>query len=148
MYYEAASALLAEIRTCMGGEVCDYATFVSLGVPPAACNSISAFWELSSRNATDSSDCMTVFDHTLTVVITRCCGEDEEFDPLREDQEASCFLADTELLLNCLTCNAGSVLDSYVNCAPEIGEVRFDAEKEGGCYAAAISISFSAMECC
>lgn len=148
MYYDAAAALLAEIRTCMGGDSCDYAMYVSLGAPVAACNSIVAWWDHSSRDDDSSDECNLVMESRLIVGIIRCCGEREEFDPVAEDADAKCFLDDLFILKTCLACNAAMALEPYIHCEPYVEDLAWDDEKEGGCYSAALSITMSEYQCC
>lgn len=148
MLYDAANALLAMIRVCMGGDACDYDTFVSLGAPPAVCNSIAAHWDYASRDDESSDDCQSVTDDNLMITITRCCGERETFDPAAEDADAKCFLEDLYIMKTCITCNASSALSPYTHANPKVEEIMFDDEKDGGCYSATIRISMSEMQCC
>lgn len=142
------NALLQMIRSCMGGDSCDYNLFVSLGAPPAICNSIAAYIEEALHNGADSDMCNTVTDDIIVIMLTRCCGETEDFDPMAEDAEAKCFLRDLFALKTCLLCNIGDTLDPYTHCHPTLDGIAFDGEREGGCYSAAIRISLSEISCC
>lgn len=146
--YDALTALLAMIRDCMGGDACDYSLFVSLGVPPAECNSISAYLDEQVRT-NNSDDCFLVTDDTFYLVLTRCCNEQEVFDPIFEDEQAECFLHDLDALKTCLACNLKDTLGPFSpQCAPYIKRIGLDAEKRGGCYSAEIEIVMSDMNCC
>lgn len=148
MYYDMMNAILQMIRVCMGGDSCDYNLFVSLGAPPAICNSIAAYIEQAQRSEVDSDDCNTVTEDEIVILLTRCCGETEEFDPAAEDAEAKCFLRDLFTLKTCIECNLRDTLDPYTHCAPQLDGIAFDSEREGGCYSAAIRISLSEISCC
>lgn len=147
MYYDALRALLDQIEVCFTG--CEYDTFVSMGIPPAVCNSIAAYFGEAIRSGTDSSECILVTDDTFYITITRCCAESEEFNSAAEEAEAKCFLEDLELLMQCLHCNIAAVMDPFTDdCSPIIDSIIADRVREGGCYSATITISFAQVNCC
>ena len=149
MYYAALAALRDMIKECLGDIACDYATFVSLGEPPAQCDSISVFMDSVSRDDTSSSTCQLITDDAFTVTMTKCCAEREEFDPTQEDLDAQCFLEDLYALKTCLDCNIADTLSEFTHdCGPDITRIEFDGEKQGGCYSASIHISMSEFNCC
>lgn len=145
---------LVELRdlivACLG-DTCEYKVFISLGEPPADCNSIALWYSSSSRNRSDNSDCITQYlDSTLNITITRCCvtaDASPTFSPAQEQKDAECFYADFESLLTCLTCN--DILDDWItSCGANISSIRWDNSKSGGCYSATISLFFTEEICC
>jgi len=152
MWYDALAALLAEIKTCMGGQECSYNLFVSRGIPPADCNSIAGFVEQSRPESTEFDDCNNRYNDSLVISITRCCLDpdtQDSFDPALEDREAKCFYDDARLLLECVHCNAGTALGPYIaGCQPLISGMEFDMEALGGCYTALIRIAIAEDVCC
>lgn len=149
LYYDAARALLDQIAICMGGERCEYALFVSMGTPPAVCSSIATHFGSAERSDRDSSECLLVTDDILHVTITRCCNEPEVFNPVQEELDAKCFLDDLWRLKTCVACEVGAALDAFTeSCTPVLESVRADNEREGGCYSAVLTISFTEVNCC
>lgn len=152
LLFPALDALAQEIRTCMGGNACEYAVHVSRGMPSADCNSIAVWYGGSSKSDSDSSDCETWFDSFVNVTITRCCMQpdaEEVYDPARENSEAQCFLEDLTSLRNCLYCNATAIMDPFVDgCSAQIANIDVDNEAEGGCYSSTITFSVLERDCC
>ena len=147
--YDALRGLLDDIQACMDTE-CHYKTFVSLGIPPAECDSIAA-WMSYQRRTEDNSECQNAyFDHAVNLTLTRCCINTDaakEFSHASEQEDAQCFLRDIDALINCLTCESLANLESS-DCGSTIGEISYDLEKEGGCYSATITLNRLVIECC
>lgn len=150
--YQLLSDLKDCIQTCFdpSGD-CNYAYFVSLGIPPADCSSIAVWLDSSRRNRSDNSECCTnIYDTNINVTITRCCmttDADIEFNPTKEEQDAACFLDDLCKLRDCLSCG-GCDLSSYaMGCGLVVDDVRLDQEKMGMCYSATIALKIT-EDCC
>lgn len=124
---------------------------VSLGIPPAECNSIAAWYGSSSRSR-ENSDCSSELqDQIINLTLTRCCASSDsgiEFDTYKEEAEAKCFLNDLDKLLNCLNCDKPLLGDSTMACAALIERVDMDIQKSGGCYSATVSLSHQTQICC
>lgn len=152
MFYDAANALLTEIRACMGGESCPYQLFVSRGMPPADCNSIVARYDGGRRNDRESNDCDSVFEEEIVVTLTKCCVTPDiqtNWNPVLEDAEAKCFYDDLALLRQCLICNGMTALEPYVDgCKPYVTATVLDPMSEGGCFSGSIVIRFRNVDCC
>lgn len=153
MSFELLSDLRDQIKECLEDLSCEYNFFVSLGIPPADCNSIAFWYDNSRRNRVDNGECTTsALDTEITITITRCCvtaDAEVSFDFLQEEKDAKCFLDDLDALLACLSCNGSTLLEDYIlSCGALITNVRLDNEKMGGCYSANITISFTEDICC
>ena len=152
LLFPALDALAQEIRTCMGGTACEYAVYVTRGMPSADCNSIAVWYGGSSISDRDSSECEVWFDSLVNITITRCCmmpDAEAEYDPARENAEAQCFLEDLTSLRNCLYCNATPIMEPYMDgCSAQISSVEVDTEAEGGCYSATVTFNVLERDCC
>lgn len=147
--YEILSSLKDCLQTCFDPDSnCAYQFFVSLGIPPAECNSIAVWLESSQRARSDNSECCTsIFNTDINITLTRCCGEREVFDPKAEDKDAECFLNDLCRLRDCLSCGSCVLADYDLGCGGLISEVRMDMEKQGGCYSATLTLGIT-EDCC
>lgn len=138
------------VKACLESD-CEYQFFISLGRPPAECNSVAFWYDGSSRSRTDNVDCVTtVFDTDLVVTLTRCCVSADanlEFDVAQEEKDAQCFLNDLEALVNCLTCGAVAELKT-LSCGVLVSDIRVDQEKQGGCYSVDIILNVTDEICC
>lgn len=141
------------VKDCLEGLSCEYMFFISLGKPPADCNSIAFWYDGSSRNRSDNGDCKTnVYDTDLTITITRCCTSTDaelNFNPIQEEKDARCFLEDLAALRACLSCDSSSALSSHIlSCGLLVTSVNADQEKYGGCYSADITVRIVEDDCC
>lgn len=141
--------LLDQIQECMDDSDCKYKTFVSLGEPPADCDSIAAWLEESSRNDVSPECKTTLLDTTIKVMITQCCvaaDAELEFDPAKEQKDAECFLNDLDLLRQCINCSLES--NDGLSCNLTLSRISTDVEKMGGCYSATLELEMTEQECC
>jgi len=152
MEFQLLSDLRNQIKECLEAS-CEYDFFISLGRPPADCNSI-AFWvDSSRRNRFDNGECTTsTLDSEVRVTLTRCCIAADsglQFDTKQEEKDAKCFHDDVQALLACISCNGSTLLQDYIiSCGTLISDVRYDQERLGGCYSVEISLSFTEDICC
>lgn len=151
--FDTLSDLRDSVNECLSELSCEYSFFISLGRPPADCNSIAFWYDGSARNRSDNGDCRTnVYDTDLMITITRCCASvDAElaFNPVNEEKDAKCFLDDLSALRNCLSCASSDSLSSHIiSCGMIVSEVKADQEKYGGCYSADITIRIVEDDCC
>lgn len=149
-------ALLAALRDAVKECVdlsCEYKFLVSLGEPPADCNTIAFWLSASRRNRSDNTECTTaILDSDVTITLTRCCvtaDASPDFDYIQEEKDAECFHQDLEALLTCLSCEGSTMLEEHISsCGTLITSVRLDREKLGGCYSASIDLSVTHDICC
>lgn len=150
-------ALLADIVTvaanCVGNTTngCQYSTFVSNGQPPADCTHIAAYW-VSSDVIPGSRQCLTSVRETFRVSLNIACltNVGEEFDPVKEDNDAMCFLTDFGNLLECLICEAEPVIATYVNTGNNVSVSAAvpDNMVRGMAYGGFIDIKFTRVQPC
>lgn len=150
--FETLRDLLEQIRLCLDDTSCEYSYFVSLGIPPAECNSI-AVWHGDIVRSRENSECSNSFiSRDLNITITRCCVRADAavgFDQVAESDDAMCFLSDLESLIECLVCTDPPLLSGKtMACAATMNSVRLDLEKLGGCYSATINLSYDDVICC
>lgn len=153
-WYDLGSEILGAVIACLG-DPCEYETYVATGRPQAECNSI-AFWvdNSSPTIASRVEKCRMYRRETVRLTITRCCGAVDsqvEFDPTREDKDASCFLADLDTIMRCLCGELPTILkDRRIDCRDEhpLRDVIFDQERQGDCYSADLLITFERSVAC
>ena len=130
---------------------CPYNVFVSNGEPPSDCSHIAAYWTGASTTV-QSEKCRIVVRENFKVSLSRCCLKNvgEEFDPVAEDADASCFVKDFGDLFDCLVCEAATVLKNYVRtCQDVVVKIASpDHSPSGGCYGGIIDISFIRIHPC
>lgn len=147
MDFQILSDLRDQIKECLDAS-CEYTFFLSLGRPPADCNSIAFWYKEMSRSPRDNTDCITtIFDTDIVLTITRCCVVADSaigFNFTQEEHDAQCFISDLQALLCCLN----DIDVPSISCGPFILEVQLDQERLGGCYSADIVLSLTDELCC
>lgn len=155
-FYAVMSALLVDVRACIGDVNCDYTMFVSMGEPPAeltSCNQLYAYFD-GSELLDESDQCNKFYKNTIIFGITRCCSYDGQitWDAGREDGEAQCFLTDLQTLQECLVCNAPAIIEAQYrqmcNDTIQVAAVQLNPERQGDCYTAYVSLEFNSTICC
>lgn len=146
--YELLTDIRDSIKVCLEATDCEYHTFVSLGEPPADCNSIGIYLDRKDRNPANGECSSSILDTTVKVMITRCCGEQEVFSSTQEEADALCFLTDLDLLVNCINCSLGEALSDALSCSAYISSIDTDLEKQGGCYSATLELELTEQDCC
>lgn len=145
-----AANILSLARECLEPFECPYDVFVSNGDPPADCSSISAHWrDAQIDNA--SNQCHTVINESLEVTLIRCCQTNDtmDFDPVKEDADARCFLRDFGNLFECLVCRVKEVLGAVDStCANPFVQIASAEGVQGGCATGRIIISFQHVQNC
>lgn len=150
--YGMLAAVVAEAADCVGNASdCTYQTFVGLGSPPSDCSLISASWVGDSMRRADR--CRNVVDSNFELRIVRCCltNTGEEFDAMKEDADAACFLADYEAMLNCLLCSVKDIVNQHgFGCDEQpITGSMLDENVMGNCYGAVFQMTLRhTVTCC
>lgn len=147
--YQLLSDLKDCLQDCFEQTDCGYSFLISMGIPPADCSTIALWLDSSRRNRSDNNECCTsVYDTQINITITRCClvsARGEVWNPLLEEQDMECFLADICRLRECLSCNGCTI--PGIGCGLQVLDVSFDREVQGGCYSATISVNV-VEDCC
>lgn len=156
MWYDVARDLLDQIDRCFG--TCDYITHVSRSRPPADCDTIAAWMDLS-QSITQNSPVAgvtgtTIYKETLGFTLTRCCVRDPSMALdqllLLEQADAQCFYRDVQIMRDCLACCAPAILRANYNvdCHGDAASmVQFEGES-GGCAQATVFVSWKQAVCC
>lgn len=138
------------VLDCLDQPTCEYQSFVTLGDPPQNCSYIAASWAGSQAAFTDRR-CENYTEESWTITINHCCLKNDrelEFNPVLEDSDAQCFLADFDLIYECLICNLGELLPS-IDCEDRfVRSARPDQSVRGTCYFAEIEFGFRYKICC
>lgn len=130
---------------------CEYDVFVGLGIPPADCSHIAAYF-VGTAMLPQSSNCHMMMRERYELMLNRCCLRNigDEFDAGLEDDDALCFLRDFGALMECIACELPTIIQPYVRTAQNVSfkAARADTQSEGGCYSGIIAIEFDRRQPC
>lgn len=151
-------ALLSNVLVIAGqcldlsAPTCEYEVFVGLGDPPQDCSVLSARYLGGRLTGADFGKCILPVEEEFEIILTRCCltNTGEEFDPVKEDNDARCFLDDFGTLFECLACYITSEVIADNSCRdPFIRVFDLDDTVRGNCYTGRIRFGFTkSISCC
>lgn len=140
---------------CLAPE-CRYQILSTMGDPPAECNLIAVYPDLSTRSTSSaaSNRCRSTRIETIKIVLNHECQAIDggiEWDFQREHDEMRCLLDDVQRIEECLQCNLIDWLKPHVHCSPDetfVAEVDFDQMRVGGSYRVTWAIRLQRGVCC
>lgn len=149
---QVAQSCLDDANPAVGS--CPFVSFVGIGEPPQDCSSLSARW-VYSRVVDERNKCWLLTEEMYELTFIQCCLSNvgEEFDALKEDTDAQCFLNTFGYLYECLLCTVGTATGlASLNVAgcqePFVKAAITDSTVRGGCYEGVIQFGFQKLVSC
>lgn len=147
--------LATQLQACFDDD-CDYKFLLTMGRPPAECNTVAVYpgTSLRVRSTAASNVCRTTREEVVHVMLTNICHSidaDADWDWRAEEQQMACVMDDVETIEACLQCSLVDWLGDLVNGACGelyVSGVDFDDMRSGGTYSVEWSIRFLRAVCC
>lgn len=147
--------LISELQACFDDD-CDYKFLLTMGRPPAECNTIAVFPSTSTRlrSTASSNRCRTTREEFAEILLTNVCHSidaDTDWDWAAEEKQMACVLDDVETIEACLQCHLREWLEPFVNCSDDelyVVSVVYDDMRSGGTYSVRWTIRWLRAICC